>query len=198
MINSIGINKSNFNSENDKKLRFPFLLVVLYLVFEYGRPQTFFPPLGVLRPAMIIQLMMLYYIALTLISLKFQRSQTTAIFLILIIMIPHVPLSRNTYWAFNTLKIMFLYLIVHLTIITYIKEFSKIVRITNIWLVIILIDGIIGIIHGGKIPGSSIMGDENDFSIVMNMALPVSFFLAVETKIKKENFFTMVLLAFSL
>ena len=31
------------------------------------------------------------------------------------------------------------------------------------------------------------MGDENDFSLVMNMAFPISFFLAIETKNKKKN-----------
>ena len=166
-----------------------FLLIVLYLIFEYGRPQTFFPLLSVIRPAMIIQLIMIYYVIPSLISFNFKTSQTKAFFFLLILMIPHVPLAHNNYWAFNILKIMFLYFIVHLTIITFITDFTNIVKITNIWLIIIFICGVIGVLHGGKIPGSSIMGDENDFSLVMNMAIPIAFFLGMETDNKKRKIY---------
>ena len=33
------------------------------------------------------------------------------------------------------------------------------------------------------------MGDENDFSLVMNMAFPISFFLGLETKNNKQKFY---------
>ena len=176
---------------NDKNTVYKkqFLLVTLYLIFEYGRPQTFFPPLAVIRPAMIIQLLMLYYVVSNIIYLNFKSAQTKAIFLLILLMIPHVPLATNNYWAYNILKGMILIFIVHLTIITYIIDYEHIVKITNIWLIIIIFGGILGIIYGGKIPGSSIMGDENDFSLVMNMGVPIAYFLGQVAVNKKEKLF---------
>ena len=177
------------DKERFRANRRPILLIILYLIFEYGRPQAFLPAIGIVRPAMIIQLLMIYYVLPVLMSLRFQKSQTKAMFLFVLIMLPHVPLAHNTYWAFNTLKIMFLYFIIHLTILTYVKDYKSIVKIVNIWLFIILVGGIIGIIHGGRIPGSSIMGDENDFSLVMIMALPLAFFRGLEADNQKTKLY---------
>jgi probable O-glycosylation ligase (exosortase A-associated) len=185
-MNNYSNTLASYDSDDIKGTsRRQFIVIVLYLIFEYGRPQTFFPPLSAIRPAMIIQLLMIYYVITPLISFNFKRSQTKVFFFLLLLMIPHVPLAHNNYWAFNILKIMFLYFIVHLTIITFITEFSSILKITNIWLIIIFICGVIGVLYGGKIPGSSIMGDENDFSLVLNMAIPIAFFLGMETDNKK-------------
>ena len=162
-------------------------MISAYLFFEYGRPQTFFPPIGVLRPAMLIQLAILYYVAPLLLALKFKESQTKAFIFLLMIMVPHVILARNNYYAFNTLKIMFLYFVIYMAITNFITKFYEINKIINFWLVIIFLCGVIGIFYGGRIPGSSIMGDENDFSIVMNMAIPIAFFLGLATSNKKEK-----------
>ena len=166
-----------------------FILICSYLFFEYGRPQAFFPPIGVLRPAMIIQLMILYYVAPLLLTIKFKEPQTKAFIFLLVLMLPHVFLARNNYWAFNTLKIMFLYFVIYMAIVNFITEYFEIRKLINIWLMIIFLCGLIGIFYGGRIPGSSIMGDENDFSLVMNMAIPIAYFFGLETSIKKEKFY---------
>ena len=49
-----------------------------------------------------------------------------------------------------------------------------------------LLCAIIGIMNGGRVPGSSFMGDENDFALAMNMIIPLVYFMfqkATSTKI---------------
>ena len=180
---------SYINKEINKIPKYQLLLITLYLIIEYGRPQTFFHPLSAIRPAMIIQIFMIFYVFSILISFNFQKSQTKAMFLFLLIMIPHVFFANNNYWAFNILKTMFLYFIVHLMIITYVIEFTNINKVINIWFIIILLMAMIGILYGGKVPDSSLMGDENDFSLVMNMAIPIAFFFGLQSRDNKLKFF---------
>ena len=174
--------------DNNTKI---FFLIIAYLIFEYGRPQTFFPFISIIRPAMIIQIIILYYVAPIILTLKFKEAQTKSFFILILIMIPHVFFAVNNYYAFNTLKAMFLFFSINLAIIEFVVKYEEIVKLIDTWLVIIFICGVIGVMYGGKIPGSSIMGDENDFSLVMNMAFPIAFFLGLESdrKIKKMYYF---------
>lgn len=76
-----------------------------------------------------------------------------------------------------------------MAITNFITKAYEITKLVNIWLVIIFLCGVIGIFYGGRIPGSAIMGDENDFSIVMNMAIPIAFFLGLATNNKRKKLY---------
>lgn len=164
----------------------PFYLVLLFLLLDYGRPQTFFPFIEALHPGWFIQ-SALFVFLVSRGMLNFNYIQTKCFALLLLTMAIHVPIAVNNYWAFHTLRSMLLYFIVYLSIANFVDSYPKVERFIDSWIIINLICAIVGIINGGKVPYSSFMGDENDFALVMNIAIPFAYFmyLQADSRVKK-------------
>jgi len=170
-----------------KKYSFPFLIVLIYLLFEYGRPQTFFPFIRVLHPGWILAIIMSILLIRKGNKSYLFITQSKLFIGLIILMSIHGPIATNNYWAFIIWKDTVLYFIVFLSIINFVSDYSRIEPFINLWIIINLIGAIIGIISGGYIPNSAFMGDENDFSLVMNMAIPFSYFMFLENKSKQKK-----------
>ncbi|MGH8579635.1 MAG: O-antigen ligase family protein [Gammaproteobacteria bacterium] len=99
----------------------------------------------------------------------------------------HVPIAVNNYWAFQTLRNTLLYFIVYLSVANFVDSYSKLEKFIDTWININVVCGIIGILNGGKVPYSAFMGDENDFALVMNMAIPFSYFMFLNADRFKEK-----------
>lgn len=157
----------------------PFYMVLLFLFFDYGRPQSFFPFIEALHPGWFIQ-SVLFLNLIVRHALRFNRVQTKYFASLLLLMSIHVPLAVNNYWAFQTVRNLFLYFIVYLSIATFVDSYVKLKRFIDSWITINCVCAIVGLLHGGKIPNSSFMGDENDFALVMAMAIPFAYFMFLE------------------
>lgn len=171
---------------------YPFYLVLLFLILDYGRPQSFFPFIEALHPGWFIQ----GALFLCLISrglLKLYDIQPKCFFLLLLFMAIHVPIAVNNYWAFQMFKSMLLYFIVYLSITNFVNSYPKVDRFIGLWVIIMLFCAIVGIINGGTVPNSSFMADENDFALVMNMATPFAYFMSLQAdRFKKKLFYICV------
>lgn len=165
---------------------FPFYLVLLFLFLDYGRPQSFFPFIEALHPGWFIH-SALFFCLISRGRLNLDYVQTKCYALLLLIMAIHVPIAVNNYWAFQMLRTTFLYFIAYLSIAKFVDSYPKVERFIDSWIIINLVCAIVGIINDGKVPNSSFMGDENDFALVMNMAIPFAYFMSLQAdRFKKK------------
>lgn len=169
----------------------PFLLVLAYLFIDYGRPQDILPPLKALHPGMIVQLMLLIFLVTRGRLLSFDSPQVKFYFMLIVLATLHVPLAVNNFYAFMVWQTLALNYIVFLSLIYFVDNFFRMEKLINVWVMINAICAIIGIKSGGMVPGSAFMGDENDFALVMNMAIPFAYFLFLGSRSRKKRLIYM-------
>jgi len=176
---------SNDNALYDR----PFYLILLFIFFDYVRPQTFIPSISVLMIGLVLQLLLLFYLILRSNIVKLRNVQSRYFIALIILMTIQVPIAKNNYYAFETWKSIVLYFIVYLSIVSFVDSYTKIEKMIHVWIIINLFCAVYGLLHGGKISGSSILGDENDFALVMDMTIPLAFFMALKSNSMKNRLF---------
>ena len=155
--------------------RWPFYLVLLALLFEFGRPQEVVSALGAIPfPTMIDALILMAVLGSG--KMNFANTQTKLWFPLLALMTIHVPIAANNYWAFMTWKGMILTFSLYLGIIIFVNSWARIQTLMTIWLGVHVVLAIMGIMHGGRGVGGW-LGDENDLCMEMNAVVPFAFFL---------------------
>ena len=152
-----------------------FYLVLAYLLFELGRPQELIPGLRVIPFGTGLSVLILLKVLMSG-KLDFSRLQTKLWLPLLAVMAIHVPIAVNNFWALMTFKDMFLLYCVYLGVITFVNSTEKMMTLIKMWVGIHGFLAVIGIAQGGVGIGGW-MGDENDFCMVMNMAVPFGYFL---------------------
>jgi O-antigen ligase len=152
-----------------------FYIVLAYLLFEFGRPQELIPGLRVIPIGTGLSVLILLKV-LTSGKLDFSRLQTKFWLPLFAIMAIHVPIAVNNYWALMTFKDMFLLFCVYLGIVTFVDSLEKMKTLMKVWMGILSFLAVMGTAKGGVGIGGW-MGDENDFCMVMNMAVPFGYFL---------------------
>ena len=152
-----------------------FYLVLAYLFFEFGRPQEMIPGLGVIPFGAGLSVLILLKVLMSG-KLDFSRLQTKLWLPLLVVMAIHVPIAVNNFHALMTFKDMCLLYCVYLGILTFVDSLDKMMMMMKLWVGILVFLAVMGIAHGGSGIGGW-MGDENDFCMVMNMAVPFGYFL---------------------
>ncbi len=183
--------KSLATARSGQGSKWPFYLVIIFLVLEYGRPQSWFKPLEYLHMSMIVGVSLMIALAKRW-PINLTQPQTKLYILLLILMAAHIPFAANNFWAFQTTQSMFLTFVAYLSIIHFIDTFEKFKKMMAAWIWIHLFLSISGILMGGRGIGG-FMGDENDFALVLNMAIPFAFFMGMAANTIKEKvrlFFT--------
>ena len=169
-----------------------FYLVLVALLFEFGRPQDFLPPLKVVPFSSLIDTLL----ALTvLLSGKgsFANVQTKLWIGLLGFMALWVPFANNNFYALMILKDMTLYFFFYLGIITFVNSTSRMHKLILTWLAVHALLAINGMLHQGRGVGGW-LGDENDFGMEMNVAVPVVFFMYQAAATQRAKIFYIVLL----
>lgn len=169
-----------------------FYLVLLAMLFEFGRPQDVLPPLKVIPIPTLIDVSILIAV---LVSGKatFANLQTKLWMGLLAFMALWVPFANNNFWALMTLKEMTLYFFFYLGIVTFVNTTGKMQKLIFMWLGVHAVLGINGILHHGQGVGGW-LGDENDFGMEMNVAVPVAFFMYQASATQRGKLLYMVLL----
>lgn len=174
----------------DKELG--FVLVLLAMLFEFGRPQDFLPPLKIIPfPSVIdasIALAVIFSGRATL-----SNMQSRLWMGLLVFMAFWVPFANNNFHAFSQLKDLTLYFFFYLGILTFVNTTGKMQKLILVWLGVHALLAINGMLHGGRGVGGW-LGDENDFAMEMNVAVPFAFFLYQGTTAKGAKFLYLVLL----
>ena len=169
-----------------------FYLVMLAMLFEFGRPQDILPPLKVVPIPTIIVVTLA---SAVFISGKASLSniQTKLWLLLLGFMAMWVPFANNNFHALMTLKDMTQCFFFYLGIITFVNSTKRMHTVILVWLAVHTVLAINGMLHGGRGVGGW-LGDENDFGMEMNVAIPVAFFMNQAARTKRAKFSYTVLL----
>jgi O-antigen ligase len=176
-----------------QKNSIPFYTVIAYLFLEFARPQVTFPFLEALHlPGVVITLLLFMLFAGG--KANFSDPSTKWFIALLAIMAPHIPLATNNYWAFHTARAMLISFAAYLGLITYVNSLDRFKILLHIWLGIHVYLAVMGLVHGGRGLGG-FLGDENDFCLVLNMVLPIAFFMAIS---ETRRFRKMVYLGLAL
>jgi O-antigen ligase len=144
-------------------------------MFEFGRPQDFLPPLKVIPFATLLDVS-LFLVVLASGKASFTTRQTKLWIALLGFMFLWVPFARNNYHAVMIFKDMTLYFFFYLGIVTFVNSTSRMQKLILMWLGVHTVLAINGMLHQGRGVGGW-LGDENDFGMEMNVAIPVAFFM---------------------
>ncbi len=151
-----------------------FYLVIASLLFEFGRPQELIPGVKLIPFATGLDVLLLLNVVMSG-KLDLARLQTKLWIPLFVVMAIHVPIARNNFWALMTFKDMLLIFGLYLGIVTYVNSLEKMLTLMKVWMGILGFLAVMGIAKGGKGIGAW-MGDQNDFCMVMNMAVPFAYF----------------------
>jgi len=158
----------------NRSMSLPFKLVLLYLLFDFGRPQDGVPVLGALQFSMISLICLGIQLAKSKVP-KFTDRMTKLFVVLLVFMVFHIPFALNNFWAFHTARSMALTFIGYLGVITFVDSPKIFKNLIDVWLAIHTFLAIWGLMHGGTGIGGWI-GDENDLCLALNMVLPYAYF----------------------
>lgn len=152
-----------------------FYLVMLAMLFEFGRPQDLFPPLRVIPIPTLIDVSLAVAVFMSG-KANFSNKQTKLWMALLVVMALWVPFANNNFHALMTFKDMTLCFFFYLGIVAFVNSTQRMHKLILMWLGVHTVLAINGILHHGQGVGGW-MGDENDFGMEMNVAIPVAFFM---------------------
>ncbi len=169
-----------------------FYLVLLAMLFEFGRPQDFLPFLKVIPfPSLVDVLLAVAVFSSGKANLS--KTQTKLWICLLVFMALWIPFANNNFWAFTIFKDMTLAFFFYLGITTFVSTTGRMHKVIVVWLGVHALLAINGMLHQGRGVGGW-LGDENDFAMEMNVAVPFAFFMYQSTKAKGTKILYMALL----
>ncbi len=183
---------------SEKRMTVPVLVLALYILIEYGRPQFLAP----IKPGLLVQgLLILCLLPHFAEVRKVLSDKYFKLYLMLLfLMTLHVYIAPNNYYAFLGLKVMVSYLVIAVSCVVFLDNLSKLNFFLFVFILVMMlcaVNRISGVNFLG-ISGGSVFFDENDFALSMNVALPIAFFLGFTQKGWKRWFFWMAVIAFVL
>ncbi|MEO7859681.1 MAG: O-antigen ligase family protein [Nitrospirales bacterium] len=186
------------NRRQPQESKAGFYLVLAYFFFEFGRPQELLPGLRLIPFGTGISILLILNVLMSG-KVDFSRLQTKLWLPLFGVMAIHVPIAVNNYWALMTFKDMVLMYCVYLGVITFVNSTEKMMTLMKLWIGLHGFLAVMGIAKGGRGIGAW-MGDENDFCMVMDMAVPFGYFLlfsaaSVRQKMKYLGFLGTFILA---
>jgi O-antigen ligase len=155
------------------------------LLFEYGRPQNIIPGLSYLHLPLIVWTSILIRI----LTRRFYNrlEELKYCIALVVVMIPQVFFVRNNYWAFMDTYSLCIYGVASMGMILLIKDLEGLLKLVSFWSITFVLLAIVGLVHGGKIPASAFLGDENDFALAMNVAVAFIVFQIRGSRTKRAK-----------
>ncbi len=152
-----------------------FFFTLLFIIIEYGRPQDVLP-IGFLRPAMLANLILIYFIVREKKYIRYNYKQVRYIIYFILLLACYVPFARNNFFAWSTFKTMLLYMPFILSVIATVTTIERLRKLLTVLLILMGYVTYYCLSHGG-VGSGNYFSDENDVSLYINMYLPFCFFL---------------------
>jgi O-antigen ligase len=163
----------------------PFVLVLGYVLVEFGRPHNWVPILGYLRPGVIV-------LGGGILAMLVKRPAIPTlgkwVLAFLGLMLVLAPFAYNNGMAVRTTRDFALMTVgAILPIMCFVDTFERFRKLLRFWVWIHVPLALYSITHRGFGIGS-FLADENDFAMAMNMAIPYAFaLLAVERGVVRRT-----------
>ena len=164
-----------------------FFFSLLYLVVDYGRPQDILP-IAVLRPAMVVILVLLYYLVTNNGISRSNSKQTKLIWYFVILTAMYIPFAVNNYWALQTTRNMLTYMPFILSTIILVNSVKRLKKIITVYIALMIYIALYSISHDGMGSGNYFL-DENDVALYLNIWLPFCFLFFIYEKGKYAKLF---------
>lgn len=159
----------------EAKSKGPFTIVLLALLFEFGRPQEIIPGIKVIPFASLLDGLLILSV-LNAGKFNLAKKQTKFWVALFALMVVHVPIANNNFWAAMLVKDMFLTFGLYMGIITFVDSLDRFNRVMKVWLGVHAILAVLGVLNHGRGVGGW-LGDENDFCMQMDVAAGFALFL---------------------
>lgn len=177
------ITQSTEHAKDKNTDKFWFLMVLLYFIIEYGRPQDKIPILGLIRPAMIVSLLLVYSWFKSGNTKIIIRKQTFVMLVFILLTALYIPFAKNAHYAFNATQTLIMYLPFFFAFIIYVNSFERLRKFINLYIgMMIYICANIVIYGPSQGMGGNFLSDENDYTLLLNMMLPFAFYLFLYEK----------------
>jgi probable O-glycosylation ligase (exosortase A-associated) len=181
------INKTQ--EDSGSKGQVGFVLVLVYLLFEYGRPMDDLTFLRAIYPGAVIIVLLILACLSTGKPPVFTGRQTKVMWLFIFLLAVFVPIAVNNHWAYLVMITVLKYMPFFIAVILFVNTFDRLRKLFGFWVLLMLYLAIRGIINKG-IGGSNFLGDENDFSLLMNMMIPFGISFALyERNLRKRIYY---------
>ncbi len=170
-----------FAPEND----LPFTLLLIGLIFKSFRPDRLIPggEVALYFPVGILLLLLICWIKSP--HKKLDNRQTKTYLLFVALMVIHMPFVRNFGFTWGVIKSTLIYGVTFFLFkIQFINNYYKLNRYLKLYIGLATFFAIIGLTGKGRVLIPA-LGDENDFSLLMNTLIPFAYFFAQETR---ENY----------
>ena len=166
----------------------PFVLVLGYVLVDFGRPHNWLPILGYLRPGVIV-------LGGGILAMLIKRPAIPPlgrwILAFLGLMLVLAPFAYNNGMAVYTTRDFGLMMVgAILPIMCFVDTFERFRKLLRFWVWIHVPLALYSITHRGFGIGS-FLADENDFAMAMNMAIPYAFGLLAVEKGGARRFFLL-------
>lgn len=155
--------------------KWPFTVVLFALLFEFGRPQEIVPGMKLIPFTSLLDGLLLFAI-FNAGKFNLARTQTKLWLALFPLMVVHIPIATNNFWALILTKDMFLTFGLYLGIITFVDSLDKFNRVMKVWLGVHMILAVLGVLAQGRGVGGW-LGDENDFCMQMDVVAGFALFL---------------------
>lgn len=166
----------------------PFILLIISLIFASFRPDRLLPGGKVLMyfPTIIVVILFFYWLKTPQKTLN--NYQTKLFIAFVILMALHVPFVRNYGFAKAIFKGFFIYGVTSfLFTVQFINTPGKIIKYIKLMVILNVFVAVLGILGKGKV-NLPVLGDENDFCLLMNICLPFAYFLGQQEENKSKKF----------
>jgi hypothetical protein len=157
-----------------------FVFTLLYLVIDYGRPQDILP-IGFLRPAMFVILILAGFILVDQKFLKPRDKQTKLIWAFIALTAVYVPFAVNNFFALDTPRTMLSYMPFILSTVMCVISFARLKSIMFIAVCTMIYISCYSLFYKG-VGSGNYFADENDLALYVNMWIPFCYFLFVSEK----------------
>ena len=161
----------------------PFILVLVFVVFEISKLQLTFPFLQPLRILLVTTILLGMILLFKFLSgkLNMDDHRIKLILLFWILMALHIPFAYNNAAAYGKTLTMIPFVVLLFGIVNFTRSMKQLVILIHVWLFLHVYQAVNAITHNGKGTGGY-FGDENDLGVALCMAIPVAYFLFLGSK----------------
>lgn len=160
-----------------------FLITLLFFIIEYGRPQDKLNFIGVIRPAMLLSLLLVFSWFVKRSRVNVMGRQMVVLLIFIVLTAVYIPLAVNNHYAFQTTETLLMYLPFFFSFIIYVNSFDRLRKFFRLYIYMMFYICINVITFGsGEGMGGNFLADENDYTLYINMMIPFAFYLFLYEK----------------
>jgi len=172
---------------------FPFILLCVLAVINNLKPEFIIPGLksiGIIRQIPNLLTGLLFILWLTQGQKVLHNKQTKLYIAFFLLIVVDTFFARNPVRALIIAKPFLISVMGYLATISFIGTLPKLKKLIKIFIFCNIFIAFLGIKGGGFVHDIPALCDENDFALLMNMVVPFSFFLGMESdEFRKKIFY---------